>query len=70
MLGLSLNSLFSSRFTSELCRRILLLVNVTGVNDMRLQKVRIQKYRSIRDTETFDIEFGKTILVHIKTEAQ
>lgn len=30
---------------------------------MRLTKVRVQKYRSIRDTGLFDIETGKTILV-------
>lgn len=30
---------------------------------MRLIKARVQKYRSIRDTGFFDIEFGKTIFV-------
>jgi hypothetical protein len=30
---------------------------------MRLKKVRIQKYRSVRDTGWFDVESSKTILV-------
>jgi len=39
------------------------LLGVIGVEMMRLQKARIQKYRSIRNTGVFDIENGKTILV-------
>ena len=30
---------------------------------MRLKKARVTKYRSVRDSGWFDIEFGKTILV-------
>ena len=30
---------------------------------MRLSKARVRKYRSIHDTELFDIEWEKTILV-------
>lgn len=34
-----------------------------GGTDMRLKKVRVTKYRSIRDTGWFDVENAKTILV-------
>ncbi len=30
---------------------------------MRLQKVRVQNYRSIRDTGEFEVEWTKTIMV-------
>ena len=30
---------------------------------MRLTRVRVQNYRSVRDTGWFDVEHGKTILV-------